>query len=571
MPRVHLKLGEILVKKGLISEGQLKEALDHQKAEGGPLGEVLVKLGVVTEEQIVIALGEQLGIPYVTEEKGLVEPAQDQELEKVVPEELARRCQVLPLRRHLNSLTIACVDPLDLITMDNLKKVTGCQINPIVATKTNVEKGIESFYGKRDLLEEAVSETYRVAEKEPGAEGVEEKLSLDELIAKAHEAPVVKLVDLILKQAIDERASDIHIEPFQRRMSIRFRIDGVLHELPPPARHLLLALISRVKILSKLDIAEKRLPQDGGFTVKLKDRLIDLRVSTIPAIYGEKVVMRILDKSRVPLDLKQLGFEPKMLEDFEEAIRRPYGLIFLTGPTGCGKTTTLYAALERIKSPTKNIITIEDPVEYKLDGINQVQVKPQIGLTFANALRSFLRQDPDVMLVGEVRDLETAQICVRAALTGHLVLSTLHTNDAIGAVPRLINIGIEPFLLGPSLILVAAQRLVRRLCLECKEAYEPTPEIVAKTGISKEQLIYRPKGCEHCSQTGYRGQIGLFEVVPINEELRELISKGAMAQQIKEAAEKLGMKTLWDDGIKKVADGITSLEEVMSATFAGEA
>jgi len=569
MRRVHLKLGEILIKKGLITEDQLRKALESQKAEGGPLGEVIVKLGMVDEQEIVSALGEQLGIPYVTGEKALLRPATDQDLEKLLPEDFARRCQVLPLRKHLNSLTIACADPLDLIMMDNLRRVTGCEINPIVATRTDIGDGIEEFYGGRGLLEEAISKTYQ-AEEGVALEEIEGRLSLDELIARAEEAPVVKLVDLIIKQAIDDRASDIHVEPFRKKMSIRLRIDGVLYEIPSPARHLLLALISRIKILTKLDIAEKRIPQDGGFSVKVKDKLIDIRVSVIPTIYGEKVVMRILDKTRVPLDLKQLGFEPKMLEDFERAITRPYGLIFMTGPTGCGKTTTLYAALEKVKSSTKNIITIEDPVEYKLEGINQVQVKPQIGLTFASALRSFLRQDPDIMLVGEVRDLETAKICIQAALTGHLVFSTLHTNDAIGAIPRLINIGIEPFLLGPSLILVAAQRLVRRLCLECKEAYEPTPEILEKTGITSE-LLYRPKGCEHCSQTGYRGRIGIFEVISIDERLNGLISKGATERTIKDAVREIGIEAfLWEDGMKKVVDGITSLEEVMSITFGDE-
>jgi len=566
MPRTHLRLGEILTKKGLITEEQLSKALQIQEEKGGLLGEVLVKLGMVNEEDMVIALGEQLGIPYATTgEKGLLRPATDQDLETLVPEELARRWKVRPLRKHLSSLTLACADPLDLIMMDNIKRMTGCEINPVVATVTNIDKGIEEFYGGKSLLEAVITKSYRT-EKGLAVEELKEKLNLDELIAKAEEAPVVKLADLIIKQAIDDRASDIHIEPLKERMSIRFRIDGILYEIPPPAGHLLLALVSRIKILSKLDIAEKRLPQDGSFTVKIKDSLIDLRVSTIPAIYGEKVVMRILDKAKIPLDLKQLGFEARMLEDFERAIKRPYGLIFLTGPTGCGKTTTLYAALETIKTTEKNLLTIEDPVEYKLDGINQVQVKPQIGLTFANALRSFLRQDPDIILVGEVRDLETAQICVQAALTGHLVLSTLHTNDAIGAIPRLVNIGVEPFLLAPSLILVAAQRLVRRLCLKCKEAYEPTPEILEKTGITSE-LIYRPKGCEHCSQTGYRGRIGIFEVILIGERLGGLIYKGATGQTIKDTAKQMGIKTLWEDGLKKVADGITSLEEVMSATF----
>jgi len=380
---------------------------------------------------------------------------------------------------------------------------------------------------------------------------------------------VIKLVDLIIRQAIDERASDIHIEPFKDKTSLRYRIDGKLYEIPPPSKQLHLPIISRIKILSKLDIAEKRLPQDGAFLVKLENRPIDIRVSTIPTIYGEKVVMRILDRTVVVLDMDQLGFEAKQLERIRHIINMPYGQVLLTGPTGSGKTTTLYAILSEIKSPTKNIITVEDPVEYKLDSVNQVQVKPDIGLTFANALRSFLRQDPDIILVGEIRDLETAQICIRAALTGHLVFSTLHTNDAPSAIIRLIDIGIEPYMIAPSLLLVVAQRLLRKLCPDCKEAYEPTVEQTGGIKI-KADLIYRPKGCAKCGQLGYRGRVCIAEVMVVNEQIRDLISQGASYQKIRDAAKESGMNTLYESGLKKVEDGVTSLEEALSVTIGAD-
>jgi len=380
---------------------------------------------------------------------------------------------------------------------------------------------------------------------------------------------VVKLVDLIIRQAISERASDIHIEPFKDRVSLRYRIDGKLYEIPPPAKHLHLPIVSRIKILAKLDIAEKRLPQDGAFTVKTEGKIIDLRISTLPTLYGEKVVLRILDRSKAILDLNQLGFDQKQLEIFRASLATSWGLIFLTGPTGSGKTTTLYAALNEIKHSTKNIVTIEDPVEYRLDGINQVQVKPEIGLTFATALRAFLRQDPDIMLVGEVRDLETAEICMRSALTGHLVLSTLHTNDAPSAITRLLDIGVEPYLLTPSLILIVAQRLARRLCPNCKEAYEPTPEQLGGLKL-KSELLYRPKGCMECNQIGYKGRICIAEFLAITPEIRELIAQKASYVKIREVAKKSGMQTLFESGLKKVEDGITSLEEVLSVAIGGE-
>jgi len=423
----YKRLGDILISEGIIAESQLKEAISNQEREGGKLGEILVKLGYVSEEQIVIALSKQLTIPYISAASGKLKPIADQNLEEVVSRDFAVRNVTLPLSRSLNSLTVVMFDPLDLILIDNLKKITGCEINPVVSTRKDILKAIETFYGKDKIFRDAIQS---VGGEEEGAikeiSSEETDLSLDKLIAQAEEAPVVKLVDLIVRQAIGEGASDIHIEPHHNKLLLRYRVDGVLYGMPSPSTALYASIVSRVKILSKMDIAEKRLPQDGGFMVKMGKRLIDLRVSSLPTIYGEKIVLRILDKSRIPLDLAKLGFLPQELEIIRKGIKSSYGLIFLTGPTGSGKSTTLYAALNEIKTNTRNILTSEDPVEYRIDGINQVQVKPDIGLTFANALRCFLRQDPDIILVGETRDLETAEMTIRAALTGHLVFSTLH-------------------------------------------------------------------------------------------------------------------------------------------------
>ncbi|MEW6008083.1 MAG: ATPase, T2SS/T4P/T4SS family [Candidatus Omnitrophota bacterium] len=572
MTKQRLKLGDLLVKEGLITKEQLVKALDEQKKQkDSRIGEVFVYLGMVSEHDLVATLGKQLAIPYVTSGVGLLRPAIDQGLEKLIPKDFAIKNILLPLSKNLNSLTCAIYDPMDLVLIDNLRKMTGCEINPVIATKTDILKAIEEFYGKVNLLKEAVKESYGKTEEETeeaAGELAEDELSLDTLIAKAEEAPVVKLVDLVIRQAIDERASDIHIEPYKDRISLRYRIDGMLYDIPPPAKHLHLPIISRIKILAKMDIAEKRLPQDGAFMVRSEKRTIDLRVSTIPTVYGEKVVIRLLDRSQLPLELSQLGFEAKQLEYFRKAIISPYGMVFLTGPTGSGKTTTLYAALNEINNPHKNIVTVEDPVEYRLEGINQVQVKSEIGLTFATALRSFLRQDPDIMMVGEVRDLETAQICIRSALTGHLVMSTLHTNDAPSAITRLIDIGIEPYLLMPSLLLIVAQRLVRKLCPECKEAYEPDKEKLGKIKLNVD-LIYKAKGCEKCNQIGYRGRVAVYEVMLNTEEITRLALEGAQSSKLKEAMRQSGMDTLWESGLKKVEKGITSLEEVMAIIAEG--
>ena len=570
----HLKLGEILIKQGLITENQLSKAIEHQRKEKGRIGEILIKLGIITEENMSAALGSQLGIPYYTSENiDLLKPQEDQDLDKLLPVEFAKKHCVLPVSKHLNSLTCAVPDPLDLLLLDNLRRVTGHEINLVIAPQSAVISAIDRFYfqdgspvdSKPTLLSDAVQKSYQ--RKDDGSQETPEKtsaateLSLDKLIAKAEEAPVIKLVDLIIRQAIDERASDIHIEPFDNKINLRYRIDGHLYSLPPPAPHLHLPIVSRIKILARLDIAEKRLPQDGAISAKLEDRTVDLRVSTVPTVWGEKVVLRILDKGAIPLELASLGFDSKQVDALRKAISAPYGLFLVTGPTGSGKSTSLYAAVNETIDPTKNILTVEDPVEYKLDGINQVAVKPDIGLTFATTLKAFLRQDPDIIMVGETRDLETASICVRAALTGHFVLSTLHTNDAASAITRLMDIGIPGYLLTPSLVAIMGQRLARRLCQKCKEPYEPSPD--QHGGVTfKSDLIYRPKGCEKCKNTGYKGRIVVAEVLLVDDEIRSLISQEATSDKIRDCARKNGMATIFDSGIKIAEKGQTSFDEV---------
>jgi type IV pilus assembly protein PilB len=567
MRKSKLKLGEILINEGLINQAQLDEALRFQKLSGRTIGDILVDRGFAKEEDLANALAKQLDIPFVSIKDSSLQPSKEDALEKIIPQSFARNQLVLPLSRHLKSLTVALANPLDLLAIDNLKKITGCEINPVIATKSDIREAISKFYGSKDLLEEAVDSSYEITDAGVSAfKRQDEGYSLEDLVAKAEEAPVIKLVNLLLIQAVKERASDIHIEPFREKINVRFRIDGILHRIAPPSQHLLPALISRIKILSKMDIAEKRLPQDGGFTVKVEDRPIDLRVSVVPTVFGEKAVLRILDKGSISFELDKLGFSEKDLNNFKQAIARPYGLILVTGPTGSGKSTTLYSALNYIMTPKKNIITIEDPVEYQLNGINQVQVKPHIGLTFAEGLRSFLRQDPDIMMVGEVRDLETAEICIRASLTGHLVLSTLHTNDAPSAVTRLIDIGVEPYLVASSLLLLMAQRLVRRLCPKCKVPAKVPDDIAKRYGITKKD-IFEAKGCEYCRTTGYAGRVAIHEMLLINQELRQLISERAELSKIRDAAKKEGMKTLVEDGLSKVVEGTTSIEEVMSSVF----
>ena len=562
MLKTNERVGEILMKGGLLTQEQLLKALEVQRGTTKRLGEVLVELGLITEPDLAYALSQQLGLPFVTLASGLLTPRKDGELDRLVPEEFARQHLVLPLARTHDELTVACINPLDLIALDNLSRLTRCELKLVVTLRADVEQAMDRFYTNGSALKQAIDESYERPQPQVQISDGEEMPDLDRLKQAAEEAPVIRLVDLMLRQAIKDRASDIHIEPFRERISLRYRIDGALREITPaPPKHHHAAIISRVKILCKLDIAQKRLPQDGGFTMAMEGRTIDFRVSTIPSIYGEKIAIRILDKSPVLLDLGRLGFDAKGLEAFRKAIRDPYGLVLITGPTGSGKSTTLYAVLTEINTPTKHILSIEDPVEYRLDGVNQVQVKPGIGLTFAAGLRAFMRQDPDIIMVGEVRDQETAEICVRSALTGHLVLSTLHTNNAPSAVNRLIDIGIEPFLLSSTIGVVVAQRLLRQLCERCKEAYEPIQELRDRLRVT-EELLYRAKGCESCGHTGYQSRLGVYEVMAIGRDLRHAIAKGVPAHVLRDIAVKDGMSTLWDQGLRKVRAGLTSLEEL---------
>lgn len=565
MRTTRLRLGEMLKEAGLITAEQIDIALKEQKRKKRPIGDIFVQLGFVTEKDIAETLAIQLELPFVSGERGLLKPRTDQELEKLISAETARQYNVIPLSRDNDILTVAMADPSDVVTIDNLRKIANCEVSIVIATKSDIIKAQDAFYGEQMLLKEAVDQTYQEESLEEVVTLAEETGALDETKAMAESAPVVKLVDLLLMDAIKSRASDIHIEPFEKKLNIRYRIDGDLYEIPTPAEHLAASLVSRVKIMSRMDIAEKRLPQDGAFSLKMGNKVIDFRVSTMPTIFGEKLVIRLLDKTSVMLKLEDMGFSGKPLEQYREAVNRPHGLVFVTGPTGSGKSTTLYATLREIATSDKNVITIEDPVEYRLDGINQVQVKPNIGLTFASGARASLRQDPDIIFVGEVRDLETAQSCVRAALTGHLVLSTLHTNDAPSAVIRLKDLGIEPFLIGSSLLVVEAQRLVRRLCPKCKESHQPSSQEIEKFKLTP--TIYKPKGCDECRKSGYRGRIGIYEIMPVTPAIKDLIYRNATTTEIKKMALEEGMLSLLGDGMSKVNAGITSMEEVLAAAY----
>ena len=582
----RLQLGDILVQKKVISQEQLNRALKQQKQLGGLLGHALVKLGFCTEEEIAKAVASQLGVPYACRENGLLKVEKGQGLDKIVTEKFARDNMVLPLFLDETKLAVAMASPDNLMVLENIKVMTGYETQPFIATQAQILKAIDEFYlgvssPGGTLIDRAMqaAEDHEVeqdgAVSEVDTSGA--RLDLDKVLSAASGAQVVDYVNAVLKQAISERTSDIHFENFDDRVILRFRIDGVLFERTPPNSTMYAALVSRIKILSKLDIAERRLPQDGEFSMKVQGRIVDVRVSICPTAFGEKVVLRILDKGAVNLDVTSLGFEPRQREDFLTAAQYPHGLLFLTGPTGSGKTTTLYAVLNTIKTPEKNFMTIEDPVEIKLEGINQVQVRAKIGLTFASALRSFLRQDPDVILVGEVRDQETAETCLRASLTGHLVLSTLHTNSALEAVIRLIDLGIEPFLLSSSLALVAAQRLVRILCPICKVKAKPDPKVIdiclkecqlAQAPPVNSIVFYDAKGCSECSGTGYKGRKGIYEVYLISPEMREIIYRhGADLNRLKDAAQRAGMWNLRASGWRKVLQGLTTPEEVLSVTL----
>ncbi|HEV2340180.1 MAG TPA: type IV-A pilus assembly ATPase PilB [Candidatus Acidoferrales bacterium] len=563
------RLGEILVRDSLISADQLKKALDYQKKEGGRLGTCLVKLGLVSDEDITAVLSRQYGVPSINLKFYEVDPA----VIKLIPQETAVRYQIVPLSRVGSTLTIAMTDPTNVFAMDDIKFMTGFNVEPVVASESAISEAIAKFYGAIESGEELDKVMKDLAGDEAALELEQEESDMDlaSLEKAAEEAPIIKLVNLILTDAVKRGASDIHVEPYEKELRVRFRIDGVLQTVMTPPMKLKDAITSRIKIMAKLDISEKRLPQDGRIMIKYakdgKKKELDFRVSTVPTLFGEKIVLRLLDKENLRLDMTKLGFEAESLTKFERAILRPYGMVLVTGPTGSGKTNTLYSSVARLNTIDTNIMTAEDPVEFQLGGINQVQMKEQIGLNFASALRAFLRQDPNIILVGEIRDFETAEIAVKAALTGHLVLSTLHTNDAPSTISRLMNMGIEPFLVATSVNLIAAQRLVRRVCSQCKEPLNITPQALVDAGYTTEEskttTVYHGRGCGTCNNTGYKGRVGLYEVMEINDEIRELILVGASAIELKKKALETGMITLRRSGLIKIAAGLTTMEEVI--------
>ncbi len=568
------RFGDILVKTGKVNPLQLQEALALQKEQGGRVGSLLVKLGHLSEYDLVEALAQHFGVPAI----GLDGIEIDEVVIKIVPADIARKYTILPVSKAGATITLAMIDPTNVFAMDDVKFMTGYRVEPVVASETSLRNAIDRYYGSTHSIElkkvmEDLSE-----ETETDLEVLEEEQELDlgALEEESEQAPVVKLVNIFLTDAITRGASDIHVEPYEKDYRVRYRIDGLLYEVMHPPVKLKEAITSRIKIMAKLDIAEKRLPQDGRIKIKTKVggkfKDLDLRVSVLPTIFGEKIVMRLLDKDNLMLDMARLGFELESLRRFEQAILKPYGMVLVTGPTGSGKTNTLYSALQRINQPEVNIITAEDPVEFNLPGINQVQMKEQIGLNFAAALRSFLRQDPNIILVGEIRDFETAEVAIKAAMTGHLVLSTLHTNDAPSSINRLMNMGIEPFLVATSVHLIVAQRLVRRICTFCKEPFEVPLAGLVNIGFGEQEArsmsLFRGRGCDRCSGTGYKGRVGLYEVMEIDDEVRELILSGATAFELRQKAMERGMISLRASGMQKIRDGVTSLEEVVRETVA---
>src|SRR6267143_848286 len=596
------KLGEILVRENLISPQHLREALEYQREHGGRLGYNLAKLGLVSDDMITAVLSRQYGIPSVNLELFQI----DDSVLRLIPEEVAQKYSVLPLSRVGASLTLAMVDPTNVFAMDDIKFMTGLNVEPVVVAEASIQQAIAKYYGSSkeiELSSIAVEEVVfdgAVAKNSNGnithadlvsldtigfdtdrTEDIEvvednEEIDLSSLTKMSEDAPVVRLVNVLLVDALRRGASDIHVEPYEKELRIRFRIDGLLYDVMHPPLKMRDALISRIKIMSKLDISEKRLPQDGRIKIRVKvdsrSRELDFRVSTLPTLFGEKVVLRLLDKEKLMLDMTNLGFEPESLVKFQRNISKPYGMVLVTGPTGSGKTNTLYSALQSLNTVQTNIMTAEDPVEFNLPGVNQVQMKEQIGLNFAAALRSFLRQDPNIILVGEIRDFETAEIAIKAALTGHLVLSTLHTNDAPSTISRLMNMGIEPFLVATSVNLIQAQRLIRRICKDCKKEH-PTPlEALVEIGFTAEDAktlkTFKGKGCSTCNNTGYKGRIGLYEVMEVNDEIRELILIGASSLELRKKAIEDGMITLRESGLQKVRNGLTTLEEVVRETVA---
>lgn len=565
---IRTPIGQILVDQGFITKEQLGRALEVQDGTGEMLGKILVRMGLCSEKDVVKAFAVQKGFAFVD----LAEQKAEEGALQCLDKDTAQKYKVLPFKVEGDKLCVAMENPLNVFIQDELSLIAKKAIEPYVATEGDIEKAINDYYKKGANLSDAIQNL--VLEEEVGEvelqEEEEEELDLGEMRELGEDAPIIRMVNAMILQAVRDRATDIHVEPQYHELRVRFRIDGVLHEAMTPPKRLQAAIISRVKIMANLDIAEKRLPQDGRIMLNVDNKQYDLRVSTIPALHGEKVEMRILDKAGLFLTINKLGFSPSAQEDFEGLIGKPYGLLMATGPTGCGKTTTLYSALHLLNQIERNLITIEDPIEYQLDGVAQGQVNVKAGLTFANALRSMLRQDPDVVMVGEIRDHETAEIAIHAALTGHLVLSTMHTNDSALTVVRLFHMGVEPFLISSSLIGVVAQRLARTICPHCKEPFETSAETLRRLGLEltgETVTLYRGRGCERCRYSGYYGRIGIFEVMKVTDELRQMIIEKRPASLLRETARKGGMKSLIEDALEKVLEGVTTVEEAIRSVF----
>jgi type IV pilus assembly protein PilB len=561
------RLGELLVKEKLITSEQLQKALEEQKRSGGRLGYNLTKLGFISETDLTNFLSRQYGVPSINLSEFEIDPT----VIKLIPEDVVQKYQVMPINRAGSTLIVAMSDPSNIFAVDDIKFLTGYNVEVVVASEGAIKGAVDKHYDQGAQALQEVMQGFDDAGIEIARD--EDEVNVSDLEKGAEDAPVVKLVNLILTDAVKRRASDIHVEPYEKEFRVRFRIDGVMQEVMKPPMKLRNAIVSRLKVMASLDIAERRLPQDGRIKLKMgKGKEMDFRVSVLPTLFGEKVVMRLLDKSNLQLDMTKLGFEEKALKDFKEAIHKPFGMVLVTGPTGSGKTTTLYSALSELNKISENIITAEDPVEFNLMGINQTQMHEDIGLNFAAALRCFLRQDPDIIMVGEIRDFETAEIGVKAALTGHLVLSTLHTNDAPGTVNRLLNMGIEPFLVASAVNLILAQRLARKVCKDCAQPIDIPAQVLIDVGVPTEEVQdYRPKkgkGCPTCNGSGYKGRIALYEVMPLWEPIKEIILNGGSAAEIKREAMRLGMKTLRMSALTKLKEGVTTVEEVLRCTMA---
>lgn len=570
---MSVRLGEILVQKDLLSIDQLSSALKHQREHGGWLGSILIQLSYVSEDTIANVLSEQYGVPFVTLNNFEFDP----KVIRLIPMETAIRYQVLPLKKVGTTLTVATTDPTNLLALDLIKFTTGYNVQPVVTPQSSIAEAIEKHYGTAQtvVLQEVYDQLESEGEYELDLSSQEDDLDTLELEKASSEAPIVKLVNLILGEAIRQGSSDIHLEPYEAEFRVRYRIDGVLYNMMNPPVKLRDAIISRIKIMSNLDISERRLPQDGRIKMHISQngrrKELDCRVSSLPTLFGEKVAVRILDRERLPVDLSLLGLEPESWKRLEQAIEKPYGMLLVTGPTGSGKTTTLYTSLSKLNTPHVNIMTAEDPVEFNFPGINQVQTKEQIGLSFAVALKSFLRQDPNIIMVGEIRDLETAEIAFKAALTGHLVLSTLHTNDAPSTIHRLVDMGVEPFLVASTVNLICAQRLVRMVCENCKEKIETPERALMDIGFSRKEAkdleIYQGAGCSRCNETGYKGRVGLYEVMEVTRAIENLILDGSKPAQLRQQAKEEGMLTLRDSGLEKIRSGQTTIDEVLRETM----